>query len=213
MRQTCCKDAVQLQTARGNVAKWVTILIASSAHERNWDIPKNASRISQTTARTDSWTPHSNGITTATAAHTSQTHMDLDALPFQLNLFFVSQGCCSGSEPSSSRLLHSNAKRCAASPPIVSRNSLAPIRSSSVKWHAVGALCSWLVGYKCDACNQAVSHPRGRPLADLASVASPKFSPPRPSLMARVRTLCNKITRVLVPCDGSLCKHHCDSAW
>ena len=101
MRQRCCKDAVQFQTASGNVAKWVTILIASSGHERNWDIPKNASRISQTTARTDSWTPHSNGITTATAAHTSQTHMDLDASPFQLNLFFTSQGCCSGSEPSS----------------------------------------------------------------------------------------------------------------
>ena len=165
MRQTCFKDAVPFQTASGNVAKCVTILIASSAHERNWDIPKNASRISQTTARTDSWTPHSYGITTATAGHTSQTHMDLDASPFQLNLFFTSRGCCSGSEPSSSRLLRSKAKRCAASPPIVLRNSLAPIRSSSVKWHAVCALCSWLVGYKCDDRNQAVSHPRGRLLA------------------------------------------------
>ena len=29
MRQTCCKDDVQFQTASGNVAKWVTILIAS----------------------------------------------------------------------------------------------------------------------------------------------------------------------------------------
>ena len=55
--QRYCKDTVQFQTASGNVAKWVTILTASSGHERNWDKPKNASRISQTTARTDSWTP------------------------------------------------------------------------------------------------------------------------------------------------------------
>ena len=159
MRQTCCKDAFQFQTAGGNVAKWVATVLGSSAHERNWDIPKDASRIGQTTARTDSWTPHSNGITTETAAHTSQTHMDLDATPFQLNLFFTSQGWCSGSEPASSRVPRSN------SPPTVSRNSLAPIRSSSVKRHAVGALCSWLVGHKCDDCNRAVSHPKGRPLA------------------------------------------------
>ena len=28
------------QTAGRNVAKWVAMLMASGAHERNWDIPK-----------------------------------------------------------------------------------------------------------------------------------------------------------------------------
>ena len=47
-------------------------------------------------ARTDSGTPRSNGITTETAAHTSQTHMNLDASPFQLNLFFHISGLVLG---------------------------------------------------------------------------------------------------------------------
>ena len=38
--QRCGKDAVQFQSAGGNVAKWVAISMASSAHERNLDTPK-----------------------------------------------------------------------------------------------------------------------------------------------------------------------------
>ena len=116
-------------------------MIASSAHERNWDIPKmHHALVKQQRGLIL-------GHHTPTELHQRQLpiHHKLDASPFQLNCFFTSQGCCSGSEPSSSRLLRSKAKRCAASPPIVLRNSLAPIRSSCVKWHAVGALCSWLV--------------------------------------------------------------------
>ena len=87
-------------------------------------------------------------------------------ITFAIELVFLTpQSCCSGSEPSSSRLLRSRAKRCAASPPIVLRNSVAPIRSSIVKRLAVGALCSWPFEYACDGSNHAVSHPRGRPLA------------------------------------------------
>ena len=124
--QRCGKDAAKME-------RNFKPLAGTLQRKKLGHTERDASRTSQTTARTDSWTPHSDGITTERAAHTSQTHMDPDASPFQLNLFSASQGWCSGSEPSSSRLLRSKAKRCAASPPIVLRNSLAPIRPSSVK--------------------------------------------------------------------------------
>ena len=76
------------------------------------------------------------------------THLAISSGSRRRTCFLTSQGWCSGSEPSFSRLLRSKAKRCAASPPTVSRSSLAQIRPQV----SSGTLSALYVKWLLDTC-------------------------------------------------------------